>query len=213
LKKGYWWWTWSATQLAPANTNIAIAFSGWADPNKALSDSGGVVHKLPVGSKYISLGGGNSNGYFTLSSVNSITQAIQNGDFHAYDGIAYDVEEGDANLANAFTQSFAAAKLAGLKVLVTVSHSAPYGISDAADLMRYFFKESNIDILSPQLYTSGTEGSNDFTTVAGVAWSEYGNASAAIVPSLVNSGMYSDCTVFLATQGVHVAGYIQWAQV
>jgi hypothetical protein len=64
-------------------------------------------------------------GAFTLSSLNAITAAINANTITGYNGIAYDIEEGDAGLASAFTASFAAAKAKGFKVLVTTSHSQP----------------------------------------------------------------------------------------
>lgn len=97
--------------------------------------------------------------------------------------------------------------------MVTVSHSAPYGIPDSANLMRSFLSNGNIDYLSPQLYTSGTEGGNDFSIVAGVQWSEYAAAKAAVVPSIVRDYMYWDAQGYLSTQGVTTFGWIQWAQV
>lgn len=193
---------------------MAIAFSGWADPKKALSDSANVLNKLPAGAnKYISLGGGNINGHFTVSTVYAIADAINSGKFSAYNGIAYDIEEGDSNMEDAFRQSFAAAKATGLKVLVTVRHSAPYRIGDAVNLMRSFFSSSNIDILSPQLYTTGAESYNQYDTTAGVQWSEYCNAKAITVPSIVNSNLYGDWVGYMSSQGVTVSGYVQCAQV
>jgi hypothetical protein len=56
------------------------------------------------------------------------------------------VEEGDTGLARVFAGSFAAAKAAGFKVLVTAGHSAPHGIN-----------------ISPQLHITGQEPENDFT--------------------------------------------------
>jgi len=97
-------------------------------------------------------------------------------------------------------------------VLVTISHSAPYGIGDAGTLMRSFFGDGNIDIISPQLYTSGTEGSNDYTTSGGVAWSEYRGAKARIAPSIVRTSLYQSAHQYFQTQGINISGYVQWAQ-
>jgi hypothetical protein len=50
-------------------------------------------------------------------------------------------------------------------VAVTVSHSAPVEADTAADSVAYinaWVTDTNIDILSPQLYTSGTESSPDY---------------------------------------------------
>lgn len=208
---GFWRWTWSKTSTAPAGTNLGIAFSGWTDPATALQNSAHLKNSLP-GSKYICVGGGNSNGEFTSSSLSSITSAINAGSFAGYDGIAYDVEEGNSGLESLFEQSFAAAKANGLKVLITVSHSAPYGISDANMLMQSFFANGNIDYLSPQLYTTGQETANDYATSGGVTWTQYASAKAAVIPSIVDAGLYQSAQAHFQQQGVTLSGFIQWSQ-
>ncbi|ADZ91942.1 LysM peptidoglycan-binding domain-containing protein [Marinomonas mediterranea] len=213
INMGYWNWTWSGTSN-PSNATLSLAFSGWTDPTTALQDSHQVKPSL-VGTKYLTFGGGNDNGKFTALSLQDITSAIQSGKLEGYEGVAYDVEEGDSHLENDFAVSFKAAKDAGLKVLVTVSHSAPYGITDADALMQSFFADSNIDLLSPQLYTEGDETENDYQTTSGTSttWEDYASAKAAIVPSIVTSDLYDSATGYFTEQGVTLAGYIQWAQV
>ncbi len=208
---GFWRWTWSETVTQPAGVNLSIAFSGYVDPAEALSSSEPIKSSLQ-GSKYIALGGGNGNGAWSEAALTDITNAINAGDFAGYDGIAYDVEEGEPGLETAFGDSFATAKKMGYQVLVTVSHSAPYGITDASTLMQSFFTDPNIDYLSPQLYTTGTETSNDYATSGGVAWSEYATAQAATVPSIVEADMYADAQAYFETQGVSLSGFIQWSQ-
>ena len=207
---GYWDWTWKQGH-APSNASLSIAFSGWTNTEQALSQSDTIFNNL-VGTKYISFGGGNGNGAFDNASLTKITDAINQGKFDSYDGIAYDVEEGASKLANDFQASFKAAKAKGFKVLVTVSHSAPYGITDASTLMDSFFEDENIDILSPQLYTTGEEAENDYDISQGVTWSRYANCKVAVVPSLVSSTYYPDAQAYFAQQGVTLKGYIQWKQ-
>ena len=62
----------------------------------------------------------------------------------------------------AFKASFAKVKAAGLNVIVTTSHSAPYDCDTpetAIALVVAWVQDPNIDILSPQLYTTGFETS------------------------------------------------------
>lgn len=207
---GIWHWTWSASCTPPAGCNLGIAFSGWTDPAKAIADSAKVRDGLP-GAKYIAIGGGNENGAFDAASLQSVTAAIQAGQFHGWDGIAYDIEGGSGGLATLFTQSFAAAKAAGLKVLVTVSHSQPYDIPDAATLMKNFIADANIDYLSPQLYTTGKETGNDYSAI-GTPWKAYAAAHAIVVPSIVSAAMWSDAKAYFAGQGVTLGGFVQWSQ-
>eukprot|EP00798_Chlamydomonas_sp_ICE-L_P016836 gene16836-23116_t len=208
---GFYFLTWAPAAAAPANTNIGIAFSGWTDTAKALADSQPLLNRLP-GTKYISLGGGNAAGRFSAAALAKIIAAINTNQFSAYAGIVFDIEEGDSGLTTAFANAFAATKAKGLKVLVTVSHSAPYGITDNAVLMRSFFPNTNIDIISPQMYTFGTETSNDYTTVGGVMWEEYAKSKAAVVPSIVRASMYGDIQTVFSSKGVAVQGFIQFAQ-
>lgn len=97
-----------------------------------------------------------------------------------------------------------------LIVLVTISHSAPYGFQDAAVLMDSFLSSSHIDFLSPQLYTSGTETQNDYATSHGVTWQSYAGARPQIIPSIVTSNLYQDARNYFRNCGVNTTGYIQW---
>jgi hypothetical protein len=191
---------------------MGIAFSGWADPVSALQDSSSVFSSL-AGEKYISFGGGNANGIMTAAVLQSITDAIMGGLLNAYSGIAYDVEEGDTGLASAFAETFPAAEAAGFKVLVTVSHSAPYGIDDAAQLMDSFFTNGNIDFISPQLYTSGQESENDYAQAGSVSWDRYASSQAAIVPSIVWAAYYDNAVSTFAQYGVSIEGFVQLARI
>ncbi|WP_138506739.1 hypothetical protein, partial [Nostoc sp. PA-18-2419] len=71
LIKGYWDKTYSPSHPFDHST-LGIAFSGWAKPDQALSDSAKIKNRL-VGHKYISLGGGDSdgNGSFTQEILHS----------------------------------------------------------------------------------------------------------------------------------------------
>ncbi len=199
-----------------SQTNLAIAFSGWAQLEHAWLESTTLYPNLPAtASKFFSIGGGGYNGKFTRYHVTTIAAAIRANQFSPlYQGIAFDIEEADSGLIILFQETFALAKHRGLQVLVTTSHSAPYGASDATDMMRAFFQDDNIDYISPQLYTTGEEQVNDFevTASAGISWTEYAHSKAKIVPSIVHGGLYNDAKVFFASKGVTLSGYIQWQQ-
>ncbi len=210
LCRGFWDWTYSHGQ-PPQNTNITMAFSGWADIKTALQQSQRKLATM-MGEKFLCIGGGNASGAMSTQVLNSLAHAISQNELSDYDGIAYDIEEGDSGLAEAFRTSFSTAQAHGLKVLVTVSHSAPYGISDAKALMTSFFSDTNIDYLSPQLYTTGKEGKNDYAISHGVTWQSYQSCKAKIVPSIVNANMYEDAKAYFAEQGIELSGYVQWQQ-
>lgn len=208
---GYWDWTYSSSG-SPSNATMSMAFSGWSDVDTALQQSSKIFNQQ-TGDKYICIGGGNESGAFTSDVLSNINAAIASGKLADYDGIAYDVEKGDSGLEDAFAQSFATAKANGLKVLVTVSHTAPYGIADGGTLMQSFFADDNIDFISPQLYTTGKESANDYDTNHGMSWCQYADSKAAVVPSLVTGDYYADAQDYFAEQGVTLAGYVQWSQV
>jgi hypothetical protein len=162
--------------------------------------------------KIISLGGGNGNGAWTAANLRQVITAINAGTFNAYSGIAYDIEEGESGLTSLFAEAFAATKAKGKTCIVTVSHSAPYGMRDAGTLMRAMFRNTNIDYLSPQLYTSGVETANDWAESGGVSWREYAGCIAKIIPSIVSSSLYENARTEFLKYGVTTGGYIQWEQ-
>lgn len=208
---GYWDWTYETSQPL-VGANIGIAFSGWGNVGDAVSQSAHLKDQL-LGEKFLSLGGGDKKtGPFTQAFLQEIEQAITDGTFAGYDGLAYDIEVGESGLADAFAQSFSTAQAHGFKVLVTISHSAPYDIDDAADLMKGFFPDTNIDYMSPQLYTNGKETENDYADPL-LSWAAYADCKSKVIPSIVTASMYPDAEQYFAEQGVTTHGYIQWQQV
>lgn len=190
---------------------MGIAFNGYVDPAAALSSSDPFLRQLP-GDKIISLGGGNGEGHWTATALNSIINYLNSGKFDAYTGIAYDIEEGEPGLGTLFTAAYAATKARGLTCIVTVSHSAPYAFVDGAALMDLFFADKNIDYISPQLYSTGYETDNEYDLTLGVSWTSYAKSHAKIVPSIITASMYDHAKDYFLSQGVTCHGYIQWAQ-
>ena len=84
-------------------------------------------------------------------------------------------------------------------------------MGDGAALMASFFRSTNIDYISPQLYNSGDEPANDYTA-ASVPWSAFKGSNAAIVPSIVKASYYSDAVNYFQALGINCGGYIQWIQ-
>jgi len=139
---------------------------------------------------------------------------INAGQLSKYQGLALDVEEcSETGLAPSFLAATAAAKAKGMETMVTISHSAPYGCSDARDLMLAFFADAHCDYLSPQLYTSGAEAAPDFTetAVGSVTWEEYLQSKARIIPSIVDGTHYAATQSYFAGKGIALSGYVQWA--
>ena len=203
---GYWDEGWRKV-TPPEGANMAIAFMGYSDITTALQDSAKLISAM-VGKKYLCLGGGNDAGGWSIQTIQKVIDSLD--DVTAYDGLAFDVEIcEDQGLAPSFTEVFAEVKAKNLDLLVTISHSEPYGCKDAPTLMKAFLSDPSIDYLSPQLYTTGNETQNDYTAV-GTPWTAYAEAESIIVPSIVRADMYSDAQAYFKNQGVTLGGFIQW---
>jgi len=189
---------------------MGVAFSGDNDPASAIRDSASVYHELP-GSKWISIGGGDASGRWTRAVLQKLTSFCHANNFTGYSGIVFDIETGDSGLATPFASAFAACKAAGYQVLVTISHSCPYGISDGQALMRAFIPNKDIDYISPQLYSSGNEGSNDYGT-NGFDWKNFVGGAAKFAPSIVTGSYYADAQRYFSNIGITCQGYVQWSQ-
>lgn len=214
--RGHWQKTWDAPSTSFPNANLGFAFSGWPDPNSALEDSEKVYNNLE-GEKIITVGGGNGNGRWTSSNLQSVIHAIRTDGFRDYSGIAFDIEEGESGLTGQFLDAFSSAKSAGLLVVVTTHRTAPYDIGDAPHLMWEIVHCPDIDILSPMMYSSGVNweqcsdgGDLIFAPSEGVPWSWFGKSQAAVVPSIWKQDFYSEARSFFEGQGIRTQGYITW---
>merc|ERR1711865_1279798 len=116
------------------------------------------------GVQFVSLGGAGGPGTITVGKLKRFTdedgaETVKNAGFH---GVCFDIEltTGEEDLVEAMEKTFRILKKAGLLVMVTTSHSAPYAASSdrAKNLIVESWVQSNdIDIFSPQLYTSRSE--------------------------------------------------------
>ena len=223
---GYYAWNWGAGSFGPSNANIGVAFTGLVDVKDAVDQyTPGVAwccpHLIGPNDKgFISIGGGNAAGQFTVSSLAAIAK-----DMHyiveseQYSGVIFDVEIliGDsAPLIKGFNKVFKAAKKAGLQVGVTTSHSAPYQTDTpqvAIDVVKSWVTSDDIDFLSPQLYSSGMEGAPEFAETAGCAqagckWDLYKNAKPTFVPAIVDPTHYAPSQQYFASKyGIQTEGY------
>merc|ERR1719272_620066 len=73
---GYYSPSWDQGSVGPDGADIGIAFTGWVDPSSALTEYAGPVLQ---GVKYVSFGGGNSNGKFTADRLSSVISSIKDG--------------------------------------------------------------------------------------------------------------------------------------
>lgn len=220
--KGYYSWSWTGGDVGPAGSNASAFFSGWDNVTSALQEFSG--HPALQGEKYFTIGGGNHNGDFTASVLTQFIQDIPDVKAKDFDAVMFDIEivQGSAaTMVPLFQQAFSAVQAAGMKVGITVSHSAPYSTDtpqDAADLVKAFVKDTNVNLMSPQLYSSGTETSPDFAVTSSCAavcgWDLYQDMHAAMkfVPSLAYANQYPAVEAHFAASGITTRGYFQWAQ-
>lgn len=227
-QRGYYSWSWGSGSTGPSNATLGVAFTGWVSVQQAIDDysfdSESCCPAL-AGVGMLSLGGGNANGRFTVNALtDDISKNMAAIAAAGYGGVCFDIEEAagsSADLIPAFTAAFAAAKAENLFVQVTSSHSAPY-LTDSAevavDLIKLFCSDSNVDEISPQLYSSGTETEPDFGETsscveAGCTWELYQGCTANFVPSLVDETHLAATSDYFSTNyGIDVAGFYQWAQ-
>ena len=117
----------------------------------------------------MTIGGGNEKGVFTESSINAIITNLPKVPAAGYSGIVFDIEVvncSSSTIIPLFAKAFSTAKSLNLTVVVTTSHSAPSNTTtpqDAIDIVTAWQTDSNIDMLSPQIYSTGTEASPDFS--------------------------------------------------
>lgn len=212
LTVGYYSFSWTPGGAAPPGTTVGIAFSGWGTVSQALQ-AGPAAGALAGTTKYLSLGGGNGHGVLSVAMLSGFASSIPSITGAGFHGVCFDVEEShdESQMIPAMQAAFASCKAAGLRVMVTTSHSAPVRYSaPPGALVASWVANPNIDILSPQLYTSGKESSPQFDTSGGVPWSSWAGAHAVVLPSLVDGSHYASTQAFFSSQGIKIGGYMQW---
>ena len=121
----------------------------------------------------------------------------------------------------AFAASFAKVQAAGLAVIVTMSGSAPFSCDtpqDAVDLVKAWVQDSNIDILSPKLYSVGNETKPEFDETssclsAGCTWKLYEKCKPTFAPVIVTATHYEAAKEYFDKNNkINTGGFIQWAQ-
>lgn len=209
---GYYSLSWTEKDSAPVNPDIGIAFSGWAEVYQALS-SGPLAESLH-GRKYLSVGGSNVNGVMNAATFKAMEENLDYVKDAGFIGICFDIEstQGENKYIPAMEAAFAATKAAGLKVIVTTSHSAPIKSGAPKQVVASWVASDNIDYLSPQLYSSGTEKQPQTVTSSGVSWDVWKGAKATIIPSIVDGTHWQATQNFFQNQGIPLGGYLQWAE-
>ena len=213
LTVGYYSFSWTPGGGPPPGNTIGIAFSGSGTVSAALQ-AGPAAGALAGTTRYLALGGGNKHGVLSVAMLSDFVSSIPAISGAGFNGVCFDVEEthDETQMILAMEAAFASCREAGLRVMVTTSHSAPVTSSAPSAIVASWVANSNIDILSPQLYTTGKEESPMFDTSGGVAWSSWQGARAVILPSLVDGSHYASTKAFFSSQGISIGGYVQWKE-
>ncbi|GMH80603.1 hypothetical protein TrST_g632 [Triparma strigata] len=225
---GYYSWNWSTGSKGPSGSTIGVAFTGLINTADAIAGytpgASWCCPELDVEQPMLSLGGGNAAGQFTVDALSAIQKDLDLVTAANYTGIVFDVEEAIGSseaLISAFQTTFAAAKAKKLSVVITTSHSAPYATdtpSVAVDLVKSWCSDPNVDVISPQLYSSGMEATPETDETAscvdsGCTWDLYKDCLASFVPSIVDETHVAPMnSYFQSEQGMSTDGYLVWAQ-
>jgi hypothetical protein len=224
---GYYSWNWGKGSTGPPGATHGVAFAGLPDVQRAIDAyireqtwcSCPPLH----GTRLLDLGGGNSQGAFTMQILQNIIRDISLVKPAGYDGVMFDVEEvqGDESIVKDFAAAFAAAKSEGLQVHVTTSHSAPYKANSPAvsvALVKAWVTDSNIDVLSPQLYSTGKEtrpefAETNFCKAQGCTWELYRGTNITVAPSLAFRSHYEEAQHWFGENvGLELGGFFEYAQ-
>jgi LysM repeat protein len=197
------------------NANFAAVFYGYNDLYRNIRDAPKIDSRF-TGTRYITIGGGNYNGKWSVDVINNLISDINQKKVPAeYRGIGFDIEVGDSGLSSSFSSLFRTAKANGLKVFVTVSGNAPFDIPfpDKCDLMKnaIFPDSSNIDFIVPQLYSSKENPFDGGANECG--WPMWKATKIPIVPAIWQK-KYKDDPMYLdnwaKNNGLSLSGYMVW---
>ena len=206
--KGYYKLSWVGTDPpADINWDFGVWFGG-ETPVKAIDININNASKIKYGKKILNLGGGTNtgtwNGQADFDYINSRLADVKKA---GWDGLCFDVEVCSPNIdfIKLFTDCFAKCKVAGLMVIVTMSHLVPWscqqGTGQGMNLVNAWINDKNIDYISPQLYTQGA-------TLETTDLSVFKSVQNKILPSIPYNTDWANLNT--SNIGITPAGYIIW---
>merc|ERR1711939_144458 len=234
---GFYSWSWEpSTSQGPAGANNPVAFIGHASIDASLNawanDNGIGGHTFTQQNgvngvtTWLSVGGGTDPGRLNAEVLKEIGDQCAKVKDNGFGGIMFDVEKvsGSADtLIPLFDEAFSKCKQVGLQVGLTTSHSAPYEADSPSDAKRlvesWCANGGDLDLISPQLYTTGYETAPDFAVTSscasvGCGWELYHNCNPKFVPSIVEDSHYTAVQAWASgTAGVQAEGFFQWKMV
>ena len=211
---GYFQEIWLGTSInIPLCVNTAVNFTGWANPDTAISSGATIYSTLQGSTKVLCFGGGNANGVFTsnfLTTIQSYCQQGLQGIFKGYTGLMFDIEGSAQPPTSDFTQTFAIAKQYGFTVFVTVSYAGNSNTPLPSDLLTALLSSTDIKYLVPQVYQNGNENPPPVPG-QGVDWNPWKTAVPEIVVAIPFPNQYAIIeTFFSQCLGITLNGFIGW---
>lgn len=204
-------------QSTPSGVDYVVSFSGYLDVPTAIEQTPTPQAKFPLLSLGGGSAPGPCQQFpnqpchtaptgsykWTVPVIQDVAKHISLVQSKGYKGMCFDVEgtSGSAlQLMAEFQKLFQALREAGLIVMLTTSHNGPYAAECTADgvkgdwdrntcqaLTTSWIESKHIDILSPQLYTSGWSSTIDWTTNNnGPGWEVWNNSTPKLMPSVSN---------------------------
>ena len=180
---------------------------------------------LHKGLQFLAVGGATDKSKFSVDLLKAALDQVEAVKAAGFDGVTFDIERtngGGEALAAAFTDAFAACKQAGLLVMVSTSHSAPWDAPDGTKekIVDAWVRSPDVDIFSPQLYTMGYEaepsfeqtpcGGGDSSFKSKCSWERLKSMRAKWVPSLSNALQYPNASAYFAELDITTQGFVQW---
>ena len=120
---------------AAATKQILSDAATEAKCNRCMEPDGGPKKSDGSGRlQFLTLGGANAEGMVTATALDAVADGLEDVKAAGFHGICFDIELtiGEQDLVDAQERAFAACKKAGLLVMVTTSHSAPYAAGSEA---------------------------------------------------------------------------------
>jgi hypothetical protein len=219
--KGYYSLSWNEGNTGPKNSNTSVFFNGYNRVKGGLSEYDPENQSKLVGFKYFSFGGGNKNGALNSKKLEQYIKDIPLIVNAGFQGVMFDIEvvkESAEVMIPAFAKAFEATKKADLRVGITTSHSAPCVTKnkrDGAAFITAWVQDTNVDVISPQLYENGNEESPQFEPTGdcadyGCTYDLYKNmhGNMKFAPSITYASQYSKVQKhFLSNYGIKSDGY------
>lgn len=183
----------STISLMPADTNTIVFVSGKAFVSHALDAlSANVLDRSFI--NFLGLGGSTEDGMLTRDSLLVAGNPVYLNMIRTrgFNGICFDMQGVTPGLD--FNSVFQTCKQANFQVMV---------IPSASVNVQAMVKNSNIDIISPRLYTGTSLDLNP----QGLQLSTYRGAKPKIVPTIIDVNQYSTIHSYFNMQGIQWNGY------